>query len=142
MRDTYRWLRKAVTAIQGWLPVRRAIHERCIAEALKGHDLLMHQASQRHQAELKTHTKRVAAITKRFLRIDWTQPKGRHYEIRMEFDPRMVEMSCCPQEELAMLARQFACQVEREIATSRFLQVARESERHPLTPPPRHPVTY
>ena len=83
--------------------------------------------NQRHAAELEDRTQRVDRIIMRLGEIQWSGPgSGNRYALQLSFDPRMIDFGNMEPCDLQLIAERFARQVEREIATSKFVQSARD----------------
>lgn len=119
--------------LKSWIPVSRSryLHD------LEQSNRLFQTQKEQHLNELKSiraiyenslnaQAKAVDKIVERACKIDFSRLTGGVYMISLSFNARLFE-GLYHEEELRCLAKRVAGQVEAEIASSRFVQSARDA---------------
>lgn len=122
-------LQRFVIWLLRFVPAFRGRMEREIAEAKDSHSKQIADMRRRHEREIDETAKKVDEIIKRCSCIEFRHEQGDQYAIMIRFEPRLMMGGACTSDELRFIAQRVACQVEREIATARFIQSARDLER-------------
>jgi hypothetical protein len=125
-RTLKKWLGNAVWNTFGRWLVLRSVYES--DKAAFGQRVLDNRRD--FDRQLAEERKAIAGIVDRCsqLRFERYPARGDAYGITIFFHPEMMAMGRCSQDELRMIAREMGYRVEAEIATSRFVDSARQAE--------------
>lgn len=112
--------------------------------AQKDNESKIRKLCEAHYRELAECADHLAKIADRCSEIVWRRD-GERYAVTVMFDPRLAGYGSAPREELEYLARYFGRRVESEIATSKFVHKAHDTERRErceMRVRPRHPTAF
>lgn len=114
-----------------------------VGEALGNLKLAQQQLASlhhQHRNEMDKRDERVTRIVQELSDIRWQRREGGRYFVTVEFDPRMLGFpgpGGFLREDLFYLAKYMGDQVTHEIASYKFVEKARETDREYRYPPVR-----
>lgn len=111
----------------GWLPMFRRTHDAILETAERGFSSQLAAQRHHHNEEVAKTLKAVDRILDRAVKTDYDVVHDGYYELRLVLEPAIFTGQVS--EDLRILGQLTARRVEREIATSRFIEKARENRR-------------
>lgn len=126
-RDARRWM---ILEKKRHSREKRELESRLRSEFL-ARELALKARYEQRERDLEQRLKGpVDEIVRRFSRVEFDrfQGGGERYAMRLDFDARLMG-GYSRREDMELLAERIAYQVEREIASCRFMQSARDLER-------------